>query len=66
MHRTDGGAEGVAWEAMKASWINGWIPEGGLGFKGGDEEEDGVGDEQESRDKNLCAGVDEGLEYSAC
>ena len=28
--------------------------EGGVGFKGGDEEEDGVGGEQESRDNNLC------------
>ena len=38
---------------MGSKQVNGWIPEGGLGFEGGDEE-DGAGDEQESRDNNLC------------
>ena len=38
-------------------WTGGEPPvhaEGRGGLKGGDEEEDGVGDEQESRDNNLC------------
>ena len=39
---------------MGSKQVNGWIPEGGLGFEGRDEEEDGAGDEQESRDNNLC------------
>ena len=44
--------------------VNGWIPEGGLGFKGRDEE-DGVGGERIVV-TTTSVEVDEGLKCSAC
>ena len=34
--------------------LYGWFPEGGVRFKGGEEEERAVGGEQESRDNDVC------------